>query len=133
MQAVAYDRSAATPSLLRTYCFREMSSLYRKGMKYAPTCRSPSSQRSAGSETRSKLMTTNAGTPGFAHDIKPLFREFDRDEMDFIFDLWDYKDVSNHAEDILERLTDGSMPCDEEWPEERIDLFRRWIEGGKPA
>jgi hypothetical protein len=80
-----------------------------------------------------KIMSTNASTPGFAHDIKPLFREYDRDEMNFAFDLWDYNDVSNNAEDILERLMDGSMPCDEEWPEEQIELFRRWIDAGKPA
>ena len=69
----------------------------------------------------------------FEKDIKPLFREFDRDEMDFIFDLWSYQDVSTHADNILDRIEDGSMPCDEEWPAERIDLFRRWIEEGKPA
>jgi hypothetical protein len=69
----------------------------------------------------------------FAQDIKPLFREFDRDEMDFIFDLWNYNDVSTHAENIIERIEDGTMPCDEEWPAERIALFRRWIDEGKPA
>ncbi len=78
-------------------------------------------------------MRNQANTPGFARDIQPLFRAYDRDEMDFVFDLWDYNDVSNHAQDILERLEDGSMPCDVEWPEERIDIFRRWIEGGKLA
>ncbi len=79
-------------------------------------------------------MTTAGGnTPGFAHDIRPLFRDIDRDSMNYIFDLWNYNDVSAHAEVILERLSDGSMPCDEEWPEEQIALFRRWIEAGKPA
>lgn len=33
----------------------------------------------------------------------------------------------------LERLTDGSMPCDREWPEEQVALFRRWVEAGMPA
>jgi len=78
-------------------------------------------------------MTTTGDTPGFAHDIQPLFRELDRDEMNYIFDLWKYEDVRDHAESILERIEDGSMPCDEEWPEERIALFRRWIDGGMPA
>jgi hypothetical protein len=77
-------------------------------------------------------MTTTDNMPGFKRDIKPLFREHDREEMDFVFDLWDYQDVSDHADIILERLEDGSMPCDGEWPEEQIDLFRRWIEAGKP-
>ncbi len=43
----------------------------------------------------------------FARDIKPLFREDDRNAMDFAFDLWDYQDVSNNADGILERLEDG--------------------------
>jgi len=73
----------------------------------------------------------NAGSISFARDIQPLFRESDRDAMDFVFDLWDYNDVCTNAEDILDRLADGTMPCDEEWPNDQIVLFRRWIEAGK--
>ena len=73
------------------------------------------------------------GTPSFVQDIKPLFREEDRNAMDYIFDLWDYNDVSTHAENIFERLDDGSMPCDESWPAEQIQLFRSWIDAGKQA
>ncbi len=69
----------------------------------------------------------------FARDIQPLFRESDRVAMDFVFDLWDYQDVRTYAEDILERLVDGTMPCDGEWPDEQIALFRRWIEVGMPS
>jgi hypothetical protein len=69
----------------------------------------------------------------FAKDIKPLFREDDRTAMDFIFDLWSYEDVRQNAEAILERIEDGSMPCDEAWPEEWVALLRRWIEEGMPA
>jgi hypothetical protein len=78
-------------------------------------------------------MTTRASAPGFERDIKPLFREDDKDAMDFVFDLWDYNDVRTHAESILERLEDGTMPCDGEWPPEQIELFRHWIEAGTPA
>ena len=78
-------------------------------------------------------MTTQDSPPSFARDIRPLFRESDRESMDFAFDLWDYHDVSTHAEDILERLTEGTMPCDGEWPEGQVALFRRWVEGGMPA
>ena len=78
-------------------------------------------------------MATDNSTPSFARDIMPLFRESDRDEMKFAFDLWDYNDVSTHAQDILERLAHGSMPCDGEWPEEQITQFQRWIEVGMPA
>jgi len=78
-------------------------------------------------------MATKDSTPSFARDIQPLFRESDRESMDFAFDLWNYHDVCAHAEDILERLAEGTMPCDEEWPEQQITQFRRWIEAGMPA
>jgi hypothetical protein len=69
----------------------------------------------------------------FETDVKPLFREGDRSSMQSAFDLWSYDDVSEHADAILSRLEDGSMPCDGAWPEEQVDVFRRWIEGGKPS
>jgi hypothetical protein len=68
--------------------------------------------------------------PGFEADIKPLFRESDRLEMDFVFDLWAHQDVSTNAERILERLEDRTMPCDAPWDDERIQLFRAWIADG---
>jgi hypothetical protein len=68
----------------------------------------------------------------FEQDIKPLFREFDREEMEWALDLWSYEDVRENAERILERLTDGEMPCDAPWPEEKIALFRSWVESGTP-
>ena len=69
----------------------------------------------------------------FESDIRPLFREYDRTEMEWAFDLWDYEDVRENAEAILRRLDDGAMPCDEPWPEERIEVFRRWIGEDMPA
>jgi len=77
-------------------------------------------------------MTNMTSALSFAQDIQPLFREDDRDAMDYLFDLWDYHDVSTHAQGIFERLDDGSMPCDEPWSAEQIDLFRRWIDAGMP-
>lgn len=78
-------------------------------------------------------MAVDNSTPSFARDIQPLFREDDRASMEFAFDLWNYQDVRAHAEDILERLTEGTMPCDGEWPEEQIAQLRRWVEAGMPA
>lgn len=78
-------------------------------------------------------MAADNSTPSFARDIQPLFREEDRESMEFAFDLWNYNDVRAHADDILERLTEGTMPCDGEWPEEQIAQFRRWVEAGMPA
>ena len=71
-----------------------------------------------------------APAPRFATDIKPLFRADDRSAMTFLFDLWDYDEVTAHGRDILRTLEAGEMPCDGVWPAERIDLVRRWIECG---
>jgi hypothetical protein len=70
---------------------------------------------------------------GFEQHIKPLFRERDRDSMRSSFDLWSLEDVSTHADAILHRLDAGTMPCDGAWPAERVAVFRRWIDAGKPA
>src|SRR5262249_51951329 len=65
--------------------------------------------------------------------IKALFRERDRQAMQSRFDLWSYDDVSRHADVILTRLQEGTMPCDGAWPPAQIDLFQRWVEseGGR--
>jgi hypothetical protein len=70
---------------------------------------------------------------GFDAHIKPLFRERDHKSMRFVFDLWSYDDVSGNADAILQRLSDGTMPCDGAWPAERVDVVRRWVVAGKPA
>jgi hypothetical protein len=73
------------------------------------------------------------GPAGFQTHIKPLFRERDREAMQSRFDLWSYDDVSRHAEAILTRLRNGTMPCDGAWPPAQIDLFQRWLESGRPG
>jgi hypothetical protein len=78
-------------------------------------------------------MATEDKTLSYARDIRPLFRESDRKSMMFAFDLWDYNDVCTNAQDILERLSDGSMPCDGEWHEEQITQFQNWIDAGMPV
>ena len=67
----------------------------------------------------------------FETDVKPLFRERDRSSMEFAFDLWSADDVSENADAILERLKAGTMPCDGAWPQAQVDLFARWVAGGK--
>ncbi len=68
--------------------------------------------------------------PSFDRDIRPLFRDSDVQEMLFVFDLASYDDVVEHGESIHDRLAEGSMPCDQEWPAGDVDLFRRWIDTG---
>ncbi len=66
----------------------------------------------------------------FEKHIKPLFRERDRQSMTFAFDLWAFGDVKQHADAILERLRNGTMPCDGAWPADKIDTFERWTTTG---
>jgi hypothetical protein len=73
------------------------------------------------------------GPLSFETHIKPLFRDRDRASMTFAFDLWSHDDVSRHADAILTRLQEGTMPCDGAWPTERVETFERWISAGKAS
>lgn len=55
----------------------------------------------------------------FEEDIKPLFRPTDLESMAWAFDLSSYDEVKDHGAAILERLREGSMPCDTEGPRSR--------------
>jgi hypothetical protein len=70
---------------------------------------------------------------GYERDIRPLFREKDISSMSRAFDLASYSDVRANADGILARVTDGSMPCDGPWPQDRVEVFRRWVDAGCPA
>lgn len=82
-------------------------------------------------EEGESAMISGAGESlSFEDHIRPLFRQRDRQSMRFAFDLWSYDDVKNNARGILERVGNGSMPCDGAWSEERVGMFRRWVESG---
>jgi hypothetical protein len=70
--------------------------------------------------------------PGFAADIRPLFRDSpDVESMkDMGLDLSSYEDVQAKAQSIYSSLEDGSMPCDGPWPREQVALFKRWMDEG---
>ena len=70
---------------------------------------------------------------GFEQHIQSMFRHRDRQSMKFAFDLWSYDDVKANAHAILERLANGSMPCDGAWPQAQIDAFARWVQTGMRA
>ena len=72
------------------------------------------------------------GPVSFGTDIRPLFRESDREAMRRAFDLWLYDDVVSHAPAIATKLHEGTMPCDGPWPGEQVKLFDRWREQGTP-
>jgi hypothetical protein len=67
---------------------------------------------------------------GYERDIRPLFREKGVSAMSTVFDLADYDDVQANARSILAKLSDGTMPCDGPWPQNRVDLFRSWVDEG---
>jgi hypothetical protein len=80
-------------------------------------------------------MTTagQGGSLSFERDIRPLFRDKDRDSMRRAFDLFDYSDVAQHADAIVGALRSGRMPCDGAWPAPQVATFQSWIDAGKPA
>ena len=68
----------------------------------------------------------------YAQDIRPLFREKDVGSMRSKgLDLSSYDDVAARADQILQKLESGKMPCDGAWPADKVDLFRRWVDQGK--
>jgi hypothetical protein len=89
----------------------------------------PTVEKPAPDRAEATTPTTRPGPDDvvdFITHIKPLFREQDRRSMLFMFDLWSEAAVREHADDVLARLRDGSMPCDGAWASEDIDLFARW-------
>jgi hypothetical protein len=69
----------------------------------------------------------------FERDIRPLFRDKDIQSMSSAFDLSSYEDVRDNAEKILGAVAAGSTPCDGAWPAEQVELFRGWVDAGRPA
>jgi hypothetical protein len=78
-------------------------------------------------------VSASAEPISFEQDIKPLFRERDRESMKQAFDLWSRDDVARSSDAILGRLRDGTMPCDGAWPQEQVAAFQRWVDAGMPA
>ena len=74
-----------------------------------------------------------AEAPSFERDIRPLFRSKDIESMSAAFDLSSYEDVRSNADQIYQRLADGSMPCDAAWPPDQLERFRGWIDAGSPS
>jgi hypothetical protein len=76
---------------------------------------------------------SEVGTLSFERDIKPMFRQKDRDAMLQAFDLFDYDDVVENVRKIARTLRGGQMPCDGAWSGEQVDKLQQWIDAGTPA
>jgi hypothetical protein len=77
-------------------------------------------------------VTDPSAEPSFERDVRPMFREKDRNSMLKAFDLWSYADVRAHQDAIIGQLRNGTMPCDGSWPPERVAALQRWIDAGSP-
>lgn len=69
----------------------------------------------------------------FDKDIKPLMTEKDREHMEFMFDLWSYKDVKDNADDVYDSVSNGRMPPPQgggPWSKDKVDLFKQWMDDG---
>ncbi len=94
----------------------------------------PGKKEDPGAAAAQPVRLPAPGEPvSFGTHIRPLFRDRDRQSMSFAFDLWSADDVRAHAAGILQRLQDGTMPCDGAWPADQIAVFQRWTESGMPS
>jgi hypothetical protein len=67
----------------------------------------------------------------FARDVRPMFRVTDVDTMqNYGLDLSSYDEVKNKAQAIYATLAEGTMPCDEAWPKDRVATLKRWMDEG---
>jgi CDGSH-type Zn-finger protein/truncated hemoglobin YjbI len=97
---------------------------------WSPGGRPDTSGEPAGASQPSVTLPGPGETVRFEAHVRPLFRERDRTSMRFAFDLWSRDSVQQHAAEILERLRNGTMPCDGTWPQSWTEVFARWAESG---
>jgi CDGSH-type Zn-finger protein/truncated hemoglobin YjbI/ferredoxin len=97
---------------------------------WGPGGRPDTSEERVGASQPSVTLPGPDETVGFEAHIRPLFRERDRASMRFAFDLWSRNDVQQHATEILQRLRNGTMPCDGAWPQSWTEVFARWAASG---
>jgi len=71
-------------------------------------------------------------TPVFELHIQPMIRAMDREHMRFAFDLWDYEQLVQHADDFAARVAVDMPPANSggPWPDEWVQIFRRWMSTG---
>jgi hypothetical protein len=75
----------------------------------------------------------------YSKEIRPLFRPIDVDHMkprgvllDDVQWMTAVDNAGNHAnaDNVFSRLADGSMPPDEAWSPEKLDLYGQWMNDG---
>jgi hypothetical protein len=82
------------------------------------------------------MTTDSAGVPGFAADVRPLFRQVDIDHMagmDVRLDQYSYMSVPENAQRVYDVIAAGQMPPPSEgasWPADKLKVLQDWIAGG---
>jgi hypothetical protein len=78
-------------------------------------------------------MTADPVVLTYAHDIRPLFRDGDISCMArrsvMLADV-KWMCVPKNASDVYAAVSSGDMPPDSPWPQDRIALFKAWMDGG---
>jgi hypothetical protein len=72
----------------------------------------------------------------FAKDIRPLFRDGDVKCMSGAgvrLDDATWMCVPANAQEVYKAISEGSMPPDVPWAEERVKTFKAWMDDGLPA
>lgn len=70
-------------------------------------------------------------SPTWTNDIKKLFTATDIAHMKPRgYDLSSYDDVKAKSAAILAAVSNKSMPPGNPWPQNWVDLFQAWINGG---
>jgi hypothetical protein len=72
----------------------------------------------------------------FAKDILPMFREGDVKCMapaGVKLDDPGWMCVAANADAVYDAVSNGSMPPDAPWPEERVKTFKAWMDEGFAA
>ena len=77
------------------------------------------------------IMPTTTQSPITWAVIRSYFRESDIDCMKKGgLDLSDCASVAKNASGIYDMLSSGRMPPDGKWPQNQIDDFKKWMDGG---
>ncbi len=82
------------------------------------------------SSNNSGVTGEEGGKVTFNKNIKKLFTKRDVDSMKWRFDLSNYDDVKENADQIYSVVESGRMPCYAPWSRDKVNLFKRWIDHG---
>jgi hypothetical protein len=76
-------------------------------------------------------------TVSFETDVLPLFTSMDKEHMSHVgveLDDYSYMSQPDHASEVYNQVSSGRMPPsgsgEDPWPEEKVQLFKEWMDGG---